>query len=165
MVNSKFNLSTNYSIDCIRDGAVVWTINKDNLVVNEGLEYVMDRTFGADDQVEWRIGLLTESNVSPGDTMSIHQYAFVEFMGTTNVNRPIATFVDSGIEFNKYSYTANDVQVMVAATGYLTGAFMTSGIVKGEEVGILYGVAEFPASRSVIPGDALMITVKVTAQG
>ncbi len=165
MVNSKFNLSTNYNIDCIRDGIVVWTINKDNLVVNEGLEYVMGRTFGDADQVEWRIGLLTESSVSPGDTMAIHQYAFVEFLGTTNKNRPVATFVDSGTELNKYSYTAPDVQVMIAAAGYLTGAFMTSGVVKGEEIGILYGVADFPAGRSVIPGDALIITVKVTAQG
>ena len=165
MVNSKFNLSTNYNIDCIRDGIVVWTINRNNLVVNEGLEYVMGMTFGDTDQVDWRVGLLTDSHVSPGDTMAIHQYPFVEFMGTTNMNRPIATFIDSGEEFNRYSYTAPDVQVMVAATGWLTGAFLTSGVVKGEEIGILYGAADFPASRSVIPGDALMINVKVTAQG
>jgi len=165
MVNSKFNLSTNYNIDCIRDGIVVWTINRNNLVVNEGLGYVMGRTFGDADQVEWRIGLCTESNVSPEDTMAMHQNPFVEFLGTTNNNRPVAAFVDSGIEFNKYSYTAPDVQVMVAATGWLTGAFLTSGVVKGEEIGILYGAADFPASRSVIPGDALMINVKVTAQG
>ena len=149
--------------DGIRDGKIVWSIDDDNLVVNTGLEYAMHRIFGDEEKAEWRIGLCTNANSSPGDTAESHE--FIEYMGTTNDRRPVAEFEDGGVDVNKYTYVATDVQAMITGTETLVGIFMTTGMMKGVDDGTLYGVASFSEPKNVVPGDALLITVTVSAKG
>jgi hypothetical protein len=160
---SRIGFSTNYKIDCIRDGKIVWSIDDDNLVVNTGLEYAMHRVFGDEEKADWYIGLCTNANSSPGDTAESHE--FVEYMGTTNDYRSIAEFVDGGISDNKYTYVATDVQAMITTNETLVGIFMTTGMMKGVDDGTLYGVASFSEPKGVVPGDALLVTVTVSAKG
>lgn len=160
---SELNFGTNYKIDCIRDGDVAWTENIDNLVVNTGLEYAMGCVFGTVQQKELVLGICTDSSVSPTDTAESHQ--FVEFLGTTNNNRPNVEFSDGGLVGDKYTYVAANTQVMIAASDIITGVFMTDWKPKGGDSGMLYGVASFSASKAVVPGDALLITVTVSAKG
>ena len=159
-------LSTNYKIDCWRDGKIAWSIDEDNLVVNTGLEYAMHRTFGDHEKVDWWIGLCTKVDVQPDDTAENHQ--FEEFLGTHNKKRSPAVFADGGLVDNRYTYVAQNVQAMISEVANIGGIFMTTGENKGVDDGILYGVAAFSPSRSprvVVPGDALMITVTVSAKG
>jgi len=160
----ELNLSTNYKVECYRDGKLVWVEDTNNLVVNTGLKYVMDRTFSDRDEETWYIGLCLSANASPSDTMESHQ--FVEFLGTTNIYRSEAEFVDGGeVEGNKYTYVAQDVQQMITEAATLKGVFMTGGMTKGLDEGLLYGVAPFQEDKSVVIGDALSITVTVSAKG
>ena len=161
---SQVSMGTHYRVECYRDEKLVWVEEIDNLVVNTGLKYVMDRTFSEREEEDWYIGLCTNANVSPTDTAKDHQ--FVEFLGTTNIYRSEATFVDSGIvSGNKYTYVAQDVQQMITEAATLKGVFMTSGQTKGVDDGVLYGVASFPEAKNVVIGDALRITVTVSAKG
>ena len=159
----ELKLGTNYKIDCIRDGNVVWTVNDNNLVVNEGLQIALGITFGDTEQPEWYIGLCTDVTVSPEDTAEVHN--FVEYIGSTSNNRPHATFEDTGLVDNKYTYTATDVQTMISEPATLRGIFMTTHQKKGEDAGTLYGVAPFTQNKDVVSGDALLITITVSAQG
>ena len=160
---SAIGFSTNYKIDCWRDGEIAWSIDENNLVVNTGLEYAMHRTFGDHDKVDWWIGLCTKVDVQPEDTAENHR--FEEFLGTTNEKRSSAVFADGGLVDNKYTYVAQNVQAMITEVANIVGIFMTTGENKGVDDGVLYGVAPFTAARVVVPGDALMITVTVSAKG
>ena len=160
---SELNFGTNYKIDCIRDGDVAWTENIDNLVVNTGLEYAMGCVFGTTQRKDLMLGICLDSSVSPTDTAESHQ--FVEFLGTTNNSRPKTEFSDGGLVGDKYTYVAPDTQVMITAAGTITGVFMTDWEPKGEDKGMLYGVASFISPKQVVPGDALLITVTVSAKG
>jgi hypothetical protein len=103
--------------------------------------------------------------VSPEDTAEVH--GFVEYLGSTSNNRPHVTFSDSGLVDNRYTYTATDVQVMISEPATLQGVFMTTHQKKGEDAGTLYGVAPFTSidNKTVASGDALLITITVSAQG
>lgn len=161
---SQINMGTHYRVECYRDDKLVWVEEIDNLVVNTGLKYFMDRTFSEREEEDWYIGLCTNANVSPTDTAQDHE--FVEFLGTTNIYRSEATFVDGGVvSGNKYTYIAEDVQAMISQASNIKGVFMTSGKTKGADDGILYGVASFPEAKDVVIGDALRITVTVSAKG
>ena len=160
---SELKLGTNYKIDCIRDGNVVWTVNDNNLVVYEGLQIALGITFGDTDKPEWYVGLCTNITVDSVDTAEVHN--FVEYLGSTSNNRPHATFEDSGLSGNRYTYTATDVQTMISEPATLRGVFMTTHQKKGEDAGTLYGVAGFKENKDVESGDALLITITVSAQG
>ena len=160
---SELNMGTHYRVECYREDKLVWVEEVDNLVVNTGLKYVMDRAFSNKEEEDWYIGLCTDASVVYTDTAEDHQ--FVEFLGTTNIYRSEATFVDGGEAGKSYTYIASDVQQMITESTTLQGIFMTSGKTKGSGDGILYGVASFPAPKSVLSGDALRITVTVSAKG
>ena len=159
----ELNFGTNYKIDCIRDGGVAWTESIDNLVVNTGLEYAMGCVFGTTQRKDLLLGICSDSSVSPTDTAEVHQ--FVEFLGTTNMSRPKTEFSDGGLVGDKYTYVSPNIQVMITTAGTITGVFMTDWAPKGEDKGMLYGVASLSTPRSAIPGDALLITVTVSAKG
>ncbi len=167
MPTTEFGLGTHYKIDCIRNGDVVWTENINNMVVNEGLAYAMNAIFGGNEEgpEPLYMGLCSNSNSQPTDTMTSHM--FVEYLGTTNMYRPTAIFSDGGItEDNMYNYVATDVQSMISVTDTLSGVFLTTGQTKGADAGILYGVAPFTSSpREVVSGDALLVTITVSAKG
>jgi len=160
---SEIDMGTHYRVECYRKDQLAWVEEFDNLVVNTGLKYVMDRTFSDKEEEDWYIGLCTDASVVYTDTASNHQ--FVEFLGTTNIYRSEAKFVDGGEVGKGYVYIAQDVQQMITEPTTLKGVFMTSGKTKGSDDGILYGVAEFSAPKSVVAGDALRITVTVSAKG
>ena len=162
----ELNFGTKYRIVCIRNDDAVWIENVPNLVVNTGLEYAMGRIFGTLDQKSMYMGLCTDTTVSPTDTAETH--SFVEFMGTVNAYRPVAEFSDSGLApgfDNRYTYTAPSVQVMIGSGDTLKGVFLTTEELKGSDTGTLYGVAPFSVDRVVVPGDALLTTITVSAQG
>ena len=163
---SELGFGTHYKIDCIRNGDVVWTESFNNLVVNTGLGYAMACIFGDHDVKpdSLYMGLCSNANSQPTDTAEDHM--FVEFLGTTNMYRPIAIFSDGGItEDNKYLYIATDVQTMITVTSQIQGAFLTTEMVKGHATGTIYGVAAFPGPREIESGDALLTTITVSAKG
>jgi hypothetical protein len=159
----ELNFGTNYKIDCIRDGDVAWTESIDNLVVNTGLEYAMGCVFGTTQRKDLLLGICSDSSVSTTDTAEVHQ--FVEFLGTTSNSRPKTEFSDGGLVGDKYTYVTPSTQVMISTAGTITGVFMTDWATKGEDKGMLYGVASFISPKQVVPSDALLITVTVSAKG
>jgi hypothetical protein len=160
---SKLKVGTHYKVDCVRDGDIVWSTQTNNLVVNTGLQYVLGATFGNWDQREMYVGLCTNVVVSPEDTMESHQ--FIEYTGTSSIHRPHAVFIDTDLVDNKWTYTASNVQSMIIVPDTLRGIFMADNEMKGEDAGMLYGVAPFTDNKDVIAGDALLITITVSVEG
>ena len=157
------SLGTHYRIECIRDGKIAWVEESNNMVVYEGLRVALGCTFTPEVNPEWHMGICTGVTVHRDDTATNHQ--FVEYLGTTNDYRPWCEFVDSGVQDEKYTYTASNVQVMISEPALLKGVFLTTHNKKGEDEGMLYGVAPFTGNKDVVSGDALQVTITVSAKG
>jgi len=130
------------------------------MVVNEGLEYVMGRSFGDYEMVGWHCGLLIEGAAEPTDTMQNHP-TWTEFMGCTTKIRPLCSWVQ---QENLIDYVSSDNQFMIRIPGQVSGAFMTSERDSNTTDGTLYGVAPFSAVRQVVSGDSLLVTIHLGAR-
>ena len=161
---SKIRFTSTYQFDCYRDGELVWTDTNDNLVVNEGLELALDCIFGDIEKQTFYLGIIdNNAAIIPEDTMESNNY--IEFLGTTNIYRPVVEFVQGELVDDTWSYTAPEVQCMISESSSIYGAFLTTGEMKGGIEGALYGAAMMNSPKGVIPGDALLITVTVKATG
>jgi hypothetical protein len=149
-----------YTVRCINNGQLKWTESTPNIVVNEGLEYVMGRSFGSHDEIQWHCGLLTEGYGEPEDTMQEHP-TWIEFMGLTTKMRPHCEWVQYE---DKITYISTDNQFMVRVPGQVSGAFMTSERDSNTTKGTLYGVSPFVEKRQVVSGDSLLVTIQLGAK-
>ena len=149
-----------YTVRCFNDGKLKWTEKTPNMVVNEGLEYVMGRSFGDYEMVGWHCGLLIEGVAEPTDTMQNHP-TWSEFMGATTKMRPLCSWVQ---QENLIDYVSSDNQFMIRIPGQVSGAFMTSEQDSNTTDGTLYGVAPFSAVRQVVSGDSLLVTIHLGAR-
>lgn len=160
MIDNKFKLCSTYDVACYRDNKIVWTESSPNLVVNEGLAYVMGTSFGDVDQIEWRCGLVLQGTPTPEDTMQSHPY-WTEFTGTYIAVRPPCEFV---IDSDPTKYISSSSQFMIQVSSQIAGAFMTSEPDSTSTNGTLYGVSNFEQVRQVVNGDALFVTITVGAK-
>ncbi len=163
-MESNIKLSSVYKFDCYRDNKLVWTETKENLVVNTGLELAMDCIFGVIETPTFYVGLIgNNSSIFPEDTASDH--SFEEFLGTTNNLRSVAHFAKGDFVGDTFTYVSADTQFMIGAAGSIYGAFLITEGTKGGGMGVLYGASIMAASKPVVPGDALLVTITVSAQG
>ena len=161
---SRLKFSSTYKFDCYRDDELVWTETKDNLVVNEGLDFALANIFGMAVKRKWYLGLIgAPAVISPNDTMTSH--AFEEYQGSVSIFRPRAKFEGAAIVDDTANYVAEDVQTIIGTPGTIHGAFLTSGEEQGGYDGILYGAVMLNASKPVVAGDSLLITITVKATG
>jgi len=157
------NFGTHYKVECVRDGETVWTEETDNLVVYQGLEYILGSAVGDAEKKDLFCGLCSEYSVHGSDTMEDH--TFIEFTGTSSTKRPQAFFENTGLVDDYWTYTAYNVQFMIFEGAYLHGIFLTDNDNKGEDSGMLFGVAPLSDNKHVIVGDSLIVTIMISAEG
>ena len=161
---SGLKFSSTYKFDCYRDDKLVWTETKDNLVVNEGLDFALANIFGMAVKRKWYLGLIgAPAVISPDDTMISH--SFEEYQGSVSIFRPRAKFEGAAVVDDTANYVSENVQTIIGAPGTIHGAFLTSGEEQGGYDGILYGAVMLNASKPVVAGDSLLITITVKATG
>ena len=160
----KIKFGTHYNVRCIRGGEVVWQEQVNNLVVNTGLEYLLGASMGEDtERLEFFCGLCITANVQEEDTMQSH--LFLEFTGTSSVERPRALFEKGDTIDGVASYVATDVQQFIFQPGGLRGIFLTDNKMVGSNTGLLFGVAPFNEEKGVDSGDSLLVTITISAEG
>ena len=163
-MESNIKLSSVYKFDCYRGDKLVWTETKENLVVDTGLELAMDCIFGDIETPTFYVGLIgNNSDIYPEDTASSH--SFEEFIGTNGNSRPMANFVKGDYVGHTFTYVSENSQFMIGAPGTIYGAFLITEGTKGSNMGVLYGASIMGSSKAVMPGDALLVTITVSAQG
>ena len=154
---------THYKVECVRDGKTVWTEDTDNLIVYQGLEYILGSAVGDTEKKELFCGLCSVYAVDSEDTMEHHE--FEEFSGTSSAKRPKAEFDNTGLVGDYWTYTATNIQFMIFEDAYLHGIFLTDNDNKGEDKGMLFGVAPFSDNKHVVVGDSLIVTIMISAEG
>lgn len=152
------------------DGSLRWTETVHNVVVNEGLDQLLDKTFkGSSYTAAWYCGLVDNANfgaINNDDTAarittSAPSYPTTnnwrESTAYSNANRPTLTL--GTVSSQSVNNSASKCSFTINATATINGAFTVTNNTKGGTSGSLYSVTSFGATRSVLNGDTLNVTI------
>lgn len=146
-----------------KDGKIKWTDEWENIVVNAGLDYLLDVGLsGAAATTAWFVGLTDGTpTVAAGDTMAVHA-GWVEVTAYTEAAR--VAWVDGGVSGQSVDNSAATATFSINANGtVIGGAFLTSVNTKGGTTGTLYAAGAFTAlDKTLDSGDTLDVTATFT---
>ncbi len=155
-------VKTRYLVECFdKDGKLKWVEDIENLVVTAGLNKLLDATFKTGlASPAWYVGLKGTGTVAAGDTMGSHA-GWAEIVPYSDANRP--AFTPGTISGGSVDNSASKASFSINATSTVYGIFTTDDNTKSGTSGTLHGAGDFAASRAVISGDTLNVTVTLTA--
>jgi len=155
-----------FTIEHVRDGKVIDVWKEKNLVVDEGLNHMLNTELHGSAQVTtWYLGLIESGGAAPvaGDTAASH--GFTESTSYDEATRPEWDEADDGSTAksitNGTGTGATKATFTISATKTITGAFMISDNTKGGSSGVLFAASHFSASRSVVDNDQLIVTYTI----
>ncbi len=153
-----------YKVQCVgADGQVKWEEDMHNLVVNVGLQDMVNTYLDAGTQITtWYLGLITGpgsgTTIAAGDTLLTHG-GWTEFTNYTG-NRKAAVFGTATLaDPSVLSNSASPASFAITgAGGTVAGAFLASAATG--TTGILFSASDFqsPGDRVVVSGDTLNVT-------
>lgn len=153
-------MSSVYRVECWRAGALIWVEEVPNLVVNAGLDDLLDKYFkGSTYSAAHYVGLKGTGIVAAGDTMASHA-GWSEIADYDEATRP--AYTPGTVSGQSVSNTASAAEFTINATVTVDGAFLTTDATKSGTTGTLYGAVDFAAPRSVIDNDVLRVTITAT---
>lgn len=146
------------------NGVEKWRDTIDNIVVNAGLDYLLDAGLsGGTPITAWYLGLTSATpTVAAGNTMPSHA-GWTEVTDYSEANRPAWT--DGGVSSQSVSNSGSPADFTINADGTdIGGAFLTSNNTKGGTTGTLYAAGAFTAgNKSLDDGDSLEVVFTGTA--
>lgn len=145
------------------DGNLIHEDEIHNIVVNEGLDHLLDVTLSAATQTAtWYVGL-TDGNptTDPTDTLSSHA-GWTEVTAYDETNRP--EWVDGGVSSQSVDNSGSTATYTInSGSTTIGGAFLASDNTKGGTTGILYSVGAFSGSDVTLSsGSTLEVTATFT---
>lgn len=160
-----------FHIHCYdKDGNLKWHAENHNLVVNVGLQDMVQKYFtGSAYTAAWYIGLYgaaASNSPAAGDTMSSHA-GWTEVTAYSQATRPAATFgTATTANPSVISNSASPATYSINGTVTIGGAFLTTNNTKSGTTGTLFSAADFsaPGDRSVVNGDTLTVTYTYSQQ-
>jgi hypothetical protein len=150
--------STLYSVRCFdANGVEKWHEEVPNLVVNVGLNDILDKYFkGSTYTAAWHVGLKGAGTIAAGDTLASHA-GWTEITAYSGDRKALTL---GSVASQSVNNSASKASFAITGTATVAGAFICVGATGTG--GILYGAADFSVSRSVINGDTLEVTVTLT---
>lgn len=146
-----------YSFECYdADGNLKWVDSFENLVTTQGGNDLLDKYFaGSAYTAAWFLGLKGTGTAALGDTAASHA-GWAEVNPYTG-NRPALNFSAAASGKSK---SAAQVSFSITSPATVAGAFVQSA--NTGTTGVLYSAGDFGASRSVVNGDTLNVTLTVS---
>lgn len=142
----------------VRNGEVVDEFADKNLVVNEGLNKLLDVMFHADTQVStWYLGLF-EGNYTPTATLTAATVASTATETTAYDESTRPAYTEAAASSQSITNSANRATFTFNATKSIYGAFLVSSSTKSGTAGVLFAAARFASAKSVESGDELLLT-------
>jgi len=162
-MEQSFDIGGKFTFELVRDGKVIDKWEEKNLVVNEGLNHLLNVYLGATAKVgTWFVGLF-EGNYTPISSLTAATVAAdaVESSAYAEATRP--EWVDAAAVTQQITNSASKATFTINATKTIYGAFLVSDSTKGGTTGTLFAASRFSAARSVVADDQLLVTYTVQA--
>lgn len=160
---TRLAMSGKYIGQIIRKGQVIEEFEFENLVVDQGLNYALNASFGQTSALtSWYIGLF-EGNYTPvaGVTAATIAGLSTETTAYTSATRPAWTTVASTAK--QLTNGASRASFTFNATKTIYGAFLASSSTKSGTSGTLFSAARFTTAKTVDADDELLVTYVLTA--
>jgi hypothetical protein len=150
-----------YLFECFDSaGRLKWREEIENIVVTVGLNELLDKTFKASSYTAtWFVGLKDTGTPDAADTMGSHA-SWAEIVPYSDATRPALTLGTPSA--GSVDNSASKASFAINATDEVFGGFVANNSTKSGTSGVLYGVADFAASRNVESGDTLNVTVTLS---
>lgn len=155
-----------WQVTCRRpDGTIRWVDEFENLVVNEGLDHVLDAVLANGTQhAAWYVGLLAASP-TPLAAWTKTEVGAADFVAYTEATLP--AFTPGAVSGQSVSNTASKAQFTINADSQsIGGAYLASANTKAVEGGaaIIYSAGAFTGgNKSADSGDTLEVTATFTS--
>lgn len=165
--------STRYKVECFRPRFIefkgrkelaemvkIWEEEFKNIVVTAGLNKLLDATFKTGlTSPAWYVGFKGSGTMIAADTMASHS-GWAELVPYSDSTRP--AFTPGSISSGAVDNSASKAVFNINTSSTIYGCFLADNSTKSGTTGTLYGGGDFGASRSVVNGDVLNITVTLT---
>lgn len=147
----------------VRGGEVIDEWDDHNLVVNEGLNKLLDVMFaGASQITTWYIGLF-EGNYTPVATVTAAGITAASTECTAYDETTRQEYVEAAASSQSMTNSANRATFTFNATKTIYGAFLVSASAKSATTGTLFSAARFGTAKSVVDDDQLLLTYTLGA--
>jgi hypothetical protein len=164
-MNTTLSLNGKYKYEQIRYGVVVDSWEDSNIVVDEGLNYILDSSLSAATVITtWYLGLF-KNNYTPiaGNVAATFPGSGVANEATTEYNEAIRpTWVDAGASAKTLTNSASPAVFTFNTPVTIYGAFLVSTNTKGGTTGKLASASKFSTARSMVASDILQVTYTLT---
>lgn len=156
--HSSSQLGFVYHFECVSSaGEVLWRTREENIIPNEGRDYILNAALNGGAQFSnWYIGLY-EGNYAPqpSDTMATFVAAATEITAYTETAR--ALLVDAPLSAGLYANSVTKAEFTFSAAKTVRGGFISSGSVKGGTTGVLLSAVLASSPKPVNAGEILRV--------
>lgn len=152
-----------YDCELVRDGKVIDRWSDHNLIVNEGLNHILNVELHGDTQITtWYIAPF-EGNYTPVATVTAATITAAATECTAYDETTRVAYNEAAASSQSMTNSANKATFTFNATKTIYGAFLVSAVAKSATTGTLFSAARFSSSKSVVDDDQLLITYTLTA--
>lgn len=159
VVNEGIKFKNTITATCYdADGNEKWTDSGHNLMVDEGLEYILGVALSDETQdATHYIGLKVASGgIAAGDTLASH----AGWTEATNYTGDRQAWVEAGVSSKTITNTASPASFSINGTGTVAGAFLCVPSTGSAQE--LIAVGDFAVTRNTYSGDTLEVTYELT---
>lgn len=147
-----------FHVEHWRGGKLLSVSDDKNLVVNQGINHMLNVTLNAITQVTtWYIGIF-EGNYTPVATDTAAGFPAAATESTAYAEAARVTYNEATSTAQSVTNSASVAVFTINATKTIYGAFLSSVSTKSATTGTLFAASRFATARSVISGDTLNVT-------
>lgn len=147
-------------------GEVIDTWSEKNIVVDEGLAYILGVAFDGSTSAltSWYIGLFSGNYTPVNTTTAANITANATEITTAYSEATRVAWVEAGVTARLIGNAASPALfTFTAATTNVYGAFLASASAKGATTGTLSSAKRFAALKTMLITDILSVTYEITA--
>lgn len=160
---NKLALGGRFLVQHVRDGEVIDEEDLKNLVVNEGLNHILDVVLHGSSQVtNWYLGLF-EGNYTPVATVTAATITAASTECTAYDESTRVAYDEAAASGQSITNSASKATFTMNASKTVYGAFLVSASAKSATTGVLLSAARFGSSKAVVDDDQLLLTYTFSA--
>lgn len=157
-----------FTYEHIRDGKVIDVWEEPNLVVDEGLNHIVNVVFGAVAKLGQSYVGIYANNYTPSAANVAATFPGAGVAGEvtaeiSNTTRPAwAGYTAPATTTKSLSNSTAPAIFSFTSGASVNGAFLTSSSTKGGTTGTLFAASKFPATRTMLTGDVLSVIYTIS---